>query len=141
MSVEIDVICSGVPDLQVAWRVADLVLCRCLNEYTPFDTEIRNEVITLRSSGVLLTAMVVPQEYHEFPGEVVVSIRSEERAPRSYIACLVVSAALAYCFDGWFDLANWTSSRVANPARILAECLSHENTEAGRLLERLSELI
>jgi hypothetical protein len=140
MSVEIGVICSGMPDVPVASKVADLILGRCLNGYVELDVERGSHLIDLKRADIWLSAVAIPEGYHEFPGENVVTIRSERRNPRSFLACLVVSSTVAYCFAGRFDLDNWMSKSVAEPAKILTECLRYEDREAQWLLDRLAEV-
>lgn len=140
MSVEIDIISPGVQDVPVAARVADLVLGHCLNGYTGLELDGNSEAMTLKEGDAWLTAVSIPSGYHEFADETVVSVRSERRNSRSYLTCLIVSSALAYCFLGRLDLDNWISKSVAEPAKILAECLRHADSEAQWLLDRLAEV-
>jgi hypothetical protein len=139
VSAEIDVICSSDPDVRVAARVADLILGHCLNAYAPLDVEYGPGTVTLNAADIWLTAITIPAAYHEFSGEHVVSVRMERRNPRSYLACLIVSSVLAYCFSGRFDLDNWITKSTPEPVKILAECLRYENSEAPWLLERAAE--
>jgi hypothetical protein len=139
MSIEIDVISSGVPDVRVAARMADLILGHCLNAYVPLGIEYGSDAVTLKSADIWLTAISDPEAHREFSGEYVVSVRAERRNPRSYLACLIVSSASAYCFSGRFDLDNWITKSTPEPVKILAECLRYENCEASWLLERAAE--
>lgn len=139
MSVEIDIICSSAPDVRVAARVADLILGHCLNAYAPLDVEHGSHAVTLKGGDIWLTAVTIPEAYHEFSGEHAVSMRTERRNPRSYLACLIVSSVLAYCFSGRFDLDNWITKSTSEPVKILAECLRYEHAEASWLLERVAE--
>jgi hypothetical protein len=140
MSVEIAIVCSTVADVSVAAKVADLILSHCLNGHIELDVEQGPHAINLKETEIWLTAVAVPEEYNEFPGRNVVTVRSERRNARSYLACLIVSSAVAYCFAGWFVLDNWISRSVAEPAKILAECLQYENSEAQSLLDRLADV-
>jgi hypothetical protein len=139
VSVEIDVICSSAPDVRVATRVADLILGHCLRAYVPLDIEYASDAVTLKRGDIWLTVFTISEAYHEFPGEYVVSVRTERRNPRSYLACLIVSSVSAYCYSGRLDLDNWITKSTPEPAKIIAECLRYENSEAPWLLERAAE--
>jgi hypothetical protein len=119
--------------------VADLVLSRCLNGFTQLDIESVQNGSNLKAEDIRLQVIFIPEGYHEFLGKGVAAVGSA-RNDRSLLACLVVSAAVAYCFDGTFDLDNWIRRSTAEPVKILSECLRHEGAEAAWLLDRLNDV-
>jgi hypothetical protein len=90
VSIEIDVVCTEVPDLMVACRVADVVLLRCLEGHRPLEVELGPQASGVKGNEISLTVVVLSDGYHEFPGKTVVSV-APRREPHSFLACLIVS--------------------------------------------------
>jgi hypothetical protein len=91
MAIEIDIVCTDVPDLRVACRVADVVLLRCLEGHRPFEVELGPQCSGVKGNETSLTVVALSDEYHEFPGKSVVSV-APRREPRSFLACLAAYA-------------------------------------------------
>jgi hypothetical protein len=102
MAIEIDIVCTDVPDLTVACRVADVVLLRCLEGHRPLEVELGPQASGIKGNEISLTVVALSDEHQEFPEKSVMSV-APRRETRSFLACLVVSAALGCCFDGWIS--------------------------------------
>ncbi len=137
-SIDIDVICARTPDAAVGVDLASLLLHRTIGHYQPLELVGDKHVSSVTGDQISLTYFEAV--VHEFPGKSVVNVRSERREPPSYLACLLVAAAVGLCFDGYLGFDNWSFTSITSPDLVLLAALRHEDPEAEWLMARLAEV-